>query len=137
MDGDRAARVIARSARKDIEQTVSDLMTLVRTGKPRQIQHPFTGKPHDMASAEAKAMAKHIEAAKLSTNEEFLGALEKVLHATASAPISNFFTAYDGEGGFDEDLWIEMTTEAGEKIPHYLHEIAYSKDGEASGPSKA
>jgi hypothetical protein len=133
MEGDRAARIIARSARKDVEQAVSDVMMLLRTGKPRQIRHPFTGQPTDIASAEAKVMAKHLEAAGLNSKPEFLGAFEKVLKDTATGPIGNFFTAYDGEGSFDEDLWVEMTTEQGEKVPHYLHEIMWSKDDDTSG----
>jgi hypothetical protein len=82
-------------------------------------------------------IAKHLEATGLSGNAEFLTAFERVLQETATKPIWNFFTAYDGEGSFDEDLVVEMTTSDGERIPHYLHEVMWSAGKDYEGPNQS
>jgi hypothetical protein len=126
MNAEEAAGLLIKTLRSNTRNAVDRRVNYVQTGVPEVFDNPFTGKPTELpVSAETKSVAEKVRAAGLHKDAAFMRDFEKLLLACAEGPMFSLLSAFDGEGAFEGDIRLKITTAEGTPLPGYLNEMFY------------
>jgi hypothetical protein len=140
MDPDRATKVVVQTARENIRHAVDGAMHVFATGRGRELPNPFTKTKtsEEYVSDSRRIVAERLKSAGLKTDRQFMEALREVIKEVAVQPVFGLFSAFDGEGAYAEDIWIELHAKGVGPIPSHFHEILQPIEEDLlSGPAEA